>query len=440
MKEFFKPKRIAVVGVSREEHKIGHVIFKNLLDAKFKVYPITPNAQEILGVRCHSSVAEIKEKLDLVIICVHQDLVMSILEDCKYMKIKNVLIISSGYSEIGNAKAEEELKEFVVKNNIGVIGPNCLGLFDAYSGMDSIFISKEKLRRPKKGGISFVCQSGALGGAVLDLLASKDAGFSKFISYGNAVNINESDLLEYLNKDKNTKVICLYLEGVRNPEKFFNVCKKIKKPIIVLKGGLTEEGSKAALSHTGSMAGKKEVFYGIFDQLNLIRVDSLEQMLDTALLFDKETKLKRNRVLVLTNGGGFGIITADAIGNSKNLKMAELSLDVKRKLRKKLPLTVNIGNPLDIVGDATVERYKFALENVMNDKNVDCVVVIVLYQTPTLNESVLDVISKFKKKPVILVATGSNPEYLKNLNLVSFDFPEKAITSLDKLVGYYRKI
>lgn len=437
MKEFFKPKTVAVVGVSRDENKIGHVIFKNLLENKFRVFPITPNAQEILGVRCHSSVAEIKEKIDLVIICVHQDLVMSILEDCRYMKIKNVLIISSGYGEIGNLKSELELKEFVTNNEIRVIGPNCLGLFDAYSGMDSIFISKDKLKRPKKGGISFICQSGALGGAVLDLLASKDAGFSKFISYGNAVDVNESDLLEYLDKDKHTKVICLYIEGLRDAVKFFNVCKKIKKPIIVLKGGITAEGSKAAISHTGSMAGTKEVFYGVFDQLNMIRVDSLEQMFDAALLFDKETKVKNNRVLILTNGGGFGILAADAIGNSKNLKLAELGINTKKALRKNLPNTINIGNPLDIVGDATDERYNFALTNAINDKNVDIIVVIVLYQTPTLDEKVLDVISRFKKKPVILVATGSNPEYLKNMNLVSFDFPEKAITALDKIVGYY---
>ncbi|MBS3171985.1 CoA-binding protein [Candidatus Woesearchaeota archaeon] len=439
MKEFFRPKSIAVIGVSREENKIGHVIFKNLLEAKFKVYPITPNAQEILGVRCYSSVAEVKDNIELAIICVHQSLVMSILEDCNYMKIKNVLIISSGFSEVGNVKAEEELKEYTTKNNIRVIGPNCLGLYDAYSNLDCIFIPKEKLRRPNKGGVSFVCQSGALGGAVLDLLASKHVGFSKFISYGNAVDINESDLLQYLNKDKHTKVICLYVEGIKNPEKFFNICKKIKKPIIVLKGGLTEKGSKAAMSHTGSMAGEKEVFYGIFDQLNLVRVDSLEQMFDVAMLFDKEIKLKGNKILVLTNGGGFGIISADGIELSKNLKMTELSLNVKRRLWKELPPTVNIGNPLDIVGDANDERYKFALENVMNDKNVDCVLVIVLYQTPTLDEKVLEVIAKFNKKPMILVATGSNPEYLKNLNLVSFDFPEKAISALDKLVGYYNK-
>ena len=330
-----------------------------------------------------------------------------------------------------------------------VLTSNCLGTLDTYHQFDNLFLPNDRLERPSPGPISFVCQSGAVGSAILDLATGKKHKFSKFISYGNATTIDESDIIEYLSKDKTTKVICAYIEGIKDGEKFFKIAKKVskKKPIIVYKGGLTEEGSKAAISHTGSLAGKKEVYFGIFKQTGIIKASSLEEMFDIASLIEENTKLKGNKIQIITNGGGYGIITTDNIAESKNLKMANLSNFTIRKLKSKLPSTINIHNPLDLVGDATNERYELAIKECIRDKNINALIVIALIQTPGINKDLNKIILKYKKKttkPIIVVATGSEPteeflESLEDLDIVNYNFPENAVKSLDLLYYYEKK-
>jgi len=451
LKNFFQPERIAVIGASRNPSKVGHVILKNILDGGYEgeVIPVNPNAEEILRHKAYGSVTKIEEKVDLAIISVPAELVLKVSKECKDKGIKDLLIISSGFGEIGNKKLEDKFADFLNENKMRAIGVNCLGVYDSYNKLDTLFLPRYRLRRPEPGVIGFICQSGAVGSATMDMATERGHKFSKFISYGNATQIDESDLIEYLGKDEETKVICLYVEGIKDGDKFYKTVKEVskKKPIIALKGGLTEEGMEATLSHTGSLAGKKEVYFGIFKQAGVIRADSLEEMFNIASLIEKDVRFGGNRVQVITNGGGYGIISTDNISESKDLEMAKLSGVTTNKLRKAFPKTVNVRNPLDLVGDATDERYKIALEACIKDKKVDCILLIVLYQTPLITTDIIEIISEMHggtQKPIVVVSTGGEfteklSNSLEKKGLPVFGFPKDAIVAMDKLVWYQNK-
>ena len=252
-----------------------------------------------------------------------------------------------------------------------------------------------------------------------------------------------------MGNDDNTKVICLYVEGIKDGEKFYNIARAVskKKPVVVLKGGLSERGQQATISHTGSLAGKKEVYFGIFKQLGLIKADSLEEMFNVASLVEKGVKFNGRRVQIITNGGGYGIISTDNVVASDNLEMAEFSDRTKGELRKIFSENVNIGNPLDLVADANTESYRVAIDASIADSNIDAVLVIVLYQTPMVTTDVVEVISEAHRKtqkPIIVVSTGSEftemlSNALEDTGVITFPFPEDAIKAVDKLVWYENK-
>jgi acetyl coenzyme A synthetase (ADP forming)-like protein len=439
---FFKAEKIAVIGASHETGKIGNVIFRNLYQRK-TVYPVNPNASEIFHVKCYKSVLEIEDNIDLAIIAIKADFVPAAVEECGKKKIKNVVIVSAGFKEVGNNLLDKKLHDALEKYGIRCIGPNCLGILDSYSELDSIFLSKQKLKRPSAGGISFISQSGALGGMILDMASQKRYGIAKFISYGNAMNLNECDFLEYLGKDPETKVICLYVEQIKEGERFFDVAREVSKtkPVLVFKGGMTQEGSKAVLSHTGSLAGDGRIYQGVFKQTGLIQVDRLEDLFGAAGLFEKFSKftIKDKRIGIITNGGGIGVVCADNIIKN-NLKIAEIETSTKAFLKKNLPQTINATNPIDLMGDTTDERYKIALETYLQDKNVDFIVVVVLYQTPLVTEGVAEIIARaaeINKKPIIVLTSGSEEGILSRLEdkgILSFEFPEEAIEAVKKFL------
>ena len=449
--KFFKPNTVAVIGASRNPSKIGHVIMKNMIDGGFKgkVYPVNHEAREILGFRCHKSISEINEIIDLAVIAVPAEFVLKVIDECNKKKIKDVLIVTAGFGEVGNHKLECQLREKLDKYGMRCVGVNCLGVFDAHHKFDTLFLPRYRLTRPKAGGISFVCQSGAIGSAILDIAAYSGYSFSKFISYGNATQLDESDFIEYLLHDENTKVICLYAEGIKDGEKFFETLKRTTavKPVIVLKGGLTDAGMKAAVSHTGSLAGDKNVFFGILNQTNAIKASSLEEMFHIAALFEKKVDFANNRIQIITNGGGYGIITTDAIADSKHLRMADMSSITAAEIKKKSPEHMNVGNPLDLLGDATTERYKDALALTLADKNIDGIVLIALYQTPLLTTEIVEVITEAhhnSNKPIIVISTGGEFTELLSKSLMErgipvFNFPTETITALDKVVSYQLK-
>ena len=448
--KFFKAKSIAIVGVSQNPSKVGHVIFRNLIDSGYKgdIFIINPNTKEILGHKSYKKIYDIKNEIDLAVIAVPVDLVFQVLEDCNKKRVKNIIIVTSGFKEIGNYQLENKIRNFLIQNKIDMIGVNCLGVLDTYTNVDTLFLPRFRLKRPPKGGISFISQSGAVGSTILDLAAKNDYGFSKFISYGNATQIDESDLMDYLINDKQTKVICMYIEGVVDGKKFIETAKKAtrKKPVLVLKGGITEESNTATISHTGSLAGDAAIYKGVFKQTGIIQVSTMEEIFDYSKLLENSIKPKGRRIQVITNGGGFGIITTDSIIKN-DLVLAELSDSSKKILKKNFPPIAQIHNPLDLLGDANTERYKLAIETCMNDSNIDIILVIALLQTPLVTVDIVDVITELndmKKKPIIVVCTGGNftqvlKDSLEENGVPTFTFPENAVKSIKSLVDYARK-
>ena len=443
---FFKPKTVAVIGASRNPKKIGFTVFKNFVEEfKGKTFPVNPNAEKVLGRKAYASVKDIRQNIDLAVIVIPAEKVPHALKECVEKKVKAVVIISSGFSEIGNEKLEEELRQIIKGSDTRVIGPNCLGVFDSRTRVNSLFLPKEKLQTPRRGGIAFISQSGAVGSVVVDWMAHKGYGLSKFISYGNAVDVNETDLIEYLAEDKETKVICVYLEGVKNGKRFMNAVKKTvkKKPVIVLKGGRTSEGAKAVASHTGSLAGNDKVYDAAFKQSGAIRAKHMIEMFNFARAMVDQPLPQGDRILIVTNGGGFGVLATDQ-AILKKLKLAELSRTSKQKLKKILPSYAEVKNPLDLVGDADDERYRKALEIIGKDKNVDAVLLILLFQTAPITPKVVDYVIKFskkKKKPVIVCSAGGeySEKLIKKLeenDIPVFDCPARAVDALDALVDY----
>jgi len=450
LNKFFKAKNIAIVGVSKDPNKIGYNIFRNLVEGNFQgnLFLVNPNAYQILNKKVYKSLNDINEEIELAVIAVPNKLVPSILKNCGKKKIQNVVIISSGFSESGNEKLENEVKSLLEKFKINCIGVNALGVYDAYSRLDTLFLPRYRLKRPKQGGIAFVSQSGAIGTAILDLITTQNYGISKFISYGNATNVDESDILEYLGEDKETKVICLYLQGLRDGQKFIKVAKKVgrNKPIVVLKGGITQETSKIVYSHTASLAGSYEVYSAAFKQCNMIQADSLQEMFNIARALEKTIPNKGERIQIITNGGGYGILSIDAIIKN-NLKVAELDKKNIASLKKQLHNLVTLNNLIDLSSNATSNDYKIAIENCLNDNNVDVILLNILYQNPLIDSSILDIITEFnnlKKKPILVVSTGG--EFTDNLrksleenNVVTFTYPEEAVRSIKALTDYYSK-
>ncbi|MEM5872139.1 MAG: CoA-binding protein [Candidatus Aenigmatarchaeota archaeon] len=448
--KFFNPKSIAVIGVSRDQTKIGHVIFRNLIEGEFKgkVFPVNPNAKKILGFKCYDNVKQIKEKIDLAVISIPSQFVPKALEDCGKKRIGCAIIISGGFKEVGKHDLEERVVEIAKKYNIRIIGPNCLGVFDPTTGVDTVFLPRFKLGRPKSGEIAFITQSGAVGSVVIDWMARKGYKISKFVSYGNACDVDEADLIEYLAEDKKTKVICAYFEGVKEGRKFLEVTKKLskKKPIIVLKGGVTNEGTKAVSSHTGSLAGSFEVYSAAFKQTGIIQTSDIEELFDYARTLSSLPKPNGNRVQIITDGGGFGILLTDHVIKN-GLKLASMSEEKVEELRKQMPEYVVIKNPIDLTGDADTERYRIALEAAVNDPNVDIIGLIVLLQVPKLGGEIVDtIINIFKasKKPIFVISAGGEytevlKKTLEDVGIPTFSYPQNAAKAMRVLYEYAKE-
>lgn len=450
---FFKARTVAVIGASREQGKVGNVIFTNFLRPggfRGTVFPVNPNATEIMGRKCYASVRDIPDTVELAVIAVPAPLVPKVIDECGKKGITHAIIITSGFKEVGNTKLDKELQRALERTKILAMGPNCLGVLDTESQVDTLFLPPDRLLRPRKGGISFISQSGALSSAVLDLAAQEGFGFAKFVSYGNAMNVDESDYLDYLAKDPATKVICLYVEGVHDGRKFLAAATRAAKakPVIALKGGITAAGGKATLSHTGSLAGTAEVYLGAFKQAGLIIAYDLEEVFDYMKIFEKLAILpKGNRVQVITNGGGYGIITADELSQARHLRMAELGAETAKSLKKQFPPIAVISNPLDVLGDATEERYQLAIDACLKDKNNDILLVIMLPQTPLLNleklaQQTIDTAQK-ARKPIVCIVTGSEfatrfARKLESAGIPCYEFPVRAVRALDALAARSR--
>jgi acetyl coenzyme A synthetase (ADP forming)-like protein len=451
---FFKPKSVAVIGASREPRKFGHVIFKNFIESEFvgKTYPVNPKAEKILGITVYPSLTEVPGEVDLAVIAVPAPIVPSAVEECLSKKVKAAVIISGGFKEVGEKgeKLELEISKKIEGSKLRIIGPNCLGVFDPLNHIDTLFLPKYRLRRPEPGSIAFISQSGAFGSAVLDWAAAKDIGISKFVSIGNKIDVDEVDLLEYLAGDPLTNCIAVYVESIERGREFLKTASKItgSKPMIVLKGGKTLEGARAALSHTGSMAGTAKIYEGVLEQAGAMQAQTVDELFDYARVLAYQPLPKNEKgIAIVTNGGGFGVISADEVSRL-GLKLADFSPETLEGLREKLPDYAVPHNPLDLVGDADVERYRFALNAVSSDANVGIVLVIVLLQTSFIESDVVDAITESAVtygKPTVVCSIGGDftqilVKMLEDEHIPAYATPERAVNAINALVRYRKAL
>jgi len=348
---FFRPDSVALIGASRFEGKVGNSIAKNLLKFK-KVYFVNPAAKRILGRRSYASVLEIEQPVDLAVIAVKSDIVPNVLIECGEKAIRAAIIITAGFSEIGKLEAEQRLLEIAKRYNIRLLGPNCLGNINPYAALNTTFTSIPV----QKGALAFVSQSGALCSAALDFALQKQIGFSGFASLGNMADVDFADLVTYFDADPKTTAIILYIETLKNGAKFMQAARRCRKPIIAIKAGISEAGAKAALTHTGSLAGSYAVYRAAFKQSDVIEANSLTNAFDIAR-FSSMKKRKIKKILIVSNAGGPAVLAAD-YSESAGLNLAKLPKAMIAALNRVLPATWSKNNPIDIVGDADAQRYK----------------------------------------------------------------------------------
>ncbi len=443
-----QPRSVAIVGASPNPDKVGHVIMQNYINVGYsgRLYPVNIKADgKILGFKAYKSVLDIKDRIDLVVIAVPAPAVPAVLEECGRAHARSAVVVSGGFAEVGETALQEQLEQVARKYELPVLGPNCLGVMDLKSRIDTLFLPTFKIDKPQIGGVSFVSQSGAVGSTVLDLISHEGFGLAKFISYGNAVIVDEADILEYLSNDPDTKVIIFYIEGVKRGREFIEVAKRatLKKPVVIIKGGTTPEGSKAVHSHTASLAGSFEAYRAVFRQFGFTEATDLDELLYFGKIFDTQPMCTGNRVAIITNGGGAGVLATDALYNN-GLKIAEMSKSVQTSLRKVMPSIVNVRMPLDLAGDADDKRFGAAIEAVANDPGVDAIMVLALFQTPGADSRVAAQLIKYGtlgKKPLVVVSPGGNyTEAHKNMMESSgvpvYGSPSSAAKSLAALINY----
>jgi len=446
--KFFNAKNVAIIGASANKKKLGNNILVNFKkNFKGKIYPVNINEKEIEGLKCYGSVKDIKGKVDLAIVVVPAKVANIIVEECAETGVKAVIIISAGYRESGSDGIilENQLKSIIKRDNVRVIGPNCIGVLDVYSGVDTIFSPYKRMERPKEGGISIISQSGSFGTALIDWCAEHKIGINKFVSFGNRVDVGECDLVDFFSKDRKTGLIIIYLEGPKNGKELMDVIKKTtkSKPVIVLKAGKSDKGAAAAASHTGSLAGSYKIFSSAMKQCGATEAKTLDELFDFTKVLSKLSPAKGKRVAIITNGGGYGVLSADAC-IYEGLELAELSHNSVTEIKKTMPEFAGVHNPLDLIGDATEERFEVALENCIKDKNVDIVVVFIWALGTTLDSSVTETIIKIakkSKKPVICGGIGSDYTkdillMLENAGIPTFPTPYRAMKAAKILYDY----
>lgn len=398
--------------------------------------------------------------MDLSVIAIPAKLVPQAIEECGEANVKGTIIISSGFKEVGNYELEEEVKRIAKRYGIRIIGPNCVGVYDAYTGVDTIFLQQTKTvggtpvlatPRPKPGPIAVITQSGALGAAILDYMSGVEMGISKFISYGNKADVDEVDLTEYLKNDENTRVIVLYVESIDRGREFIKVAREtsLKKPIIALKAGRSEGGARAAASHTGALAGSYKIYEAAFEQSGVILTKSLEELMDCAKALAYQPPAPEGNVVVVTNGGGAGIMIVDTL-ESLNVKVnippKELMEELEEmRIKGLIPTFASLKNPIDLTGISTTEMYIETIKKLAKNDWVNCIIIVALHHIPTLEGDFQDKIieiCKEVKKPIIACDIGE-AEMGKRVRLrfeksgiPAYPTPERAATAAWSLIEY----
>ena len=447
LEPFFEPKSIAVIGASSNPEKLGHAVVRNLVEGGYlrvgEVYPINLEAGEILGLTAFPSVKDVPSPIDLAVIVIPYPYVPEALRECGQKGIPAAIVISAGFREAGKEGLERELELIEISKQYGIrlVGPNCLGVIDTFTPMNASFAAGT----PPSGPMAFMSQSGALGTAVLDIALAGRLGLSKFVSLGNKADVSEIDLLKAWQDDADTTVILMYSEGMPNGQEFIRVAREVtrQKPVVAIKSGVTQSGSRAVSSHTGSLAGSEQAYQAAFQQAGVLRASSMESLFDVALAIGYQPPLVGDRIAIITNAGGPGILATDALERA-GLSMARFKTETIQALEQYLPDAASAANPVDVLGDARADRYRFALETVSGDPNVDGLLVVLTPQSMTEIEATAEAVGKLannSQKPVLACFMGEKQvragiDILSRYQVPNYAFPERAARALRAMADY----
>ena len=444
----FSPKTIAVIGASTQKGKVGHDIFANILAGGYTgtLYPVNPKASSVKSVKCYTSISTIPDPIDLAMIILPPKAALGSVKECIQKGVRGIVIVSAGFKEVGGEglEIEQKIKKLCADAGVRVVGPNCLGVINPSPKVS--LNASFSARMPKPGNVSFISQSGALCTAVLDYAADKGFGFSKFISIGNKADVDELDLLRYYHNDPDTDVVMIYMEELSRPsQEFISEVRAMTSGthpthVIAIKSGTSAAGAAAAASHTGALAGSDVMYDGLFQMAGILRCKSVNQLFDYAQALAANKYPTGNRVAIVTNAGGPGIIATD-MSEQSGLKLAQFSEETIKELKKYLPPTANFHNPVDVIGDAAKDRYENTLATVLGDRNVDAVLIILTPQSMTdaigTAEAIVS-IAKNSLKPILcsfmgVVDVSDGVKLLQEHRVPVYQFPESAARSLGAL-------
>ncbi len=439
-----KPKSIAVIGASERQEAFGCSIFKNLLEYGFAgdLYPINNKSETIFNVKAYKSILDVPGPVDMAVIVIPNKFVPQVIEECGQKGVKGLVIITAGYKETGKdgAQLERELAEQINKLGMTAIGPNCLGILNTEPSvhMDASFAEE----MPLAGKTAFVSQSGALGAAILNISKDMNVGLSQFVSMGNKAVVNEATLVEYWGEEENVNQILLYVESIEDPQTFRELASKIskKKPVIAVKAGRSSAGAKAASSHTGALAGADLAADALLKQCGVIRANSVLELFQYAQIFNNCDLPKGNRVGIVTNTGGPGIMATDAL-SEYGLVIADYSEETRRRCREFLPSAASVGNPIDMIASAPIEHYQKTLEVVMNDPNVDIIMVIYVpflgVEPMDCAKAIMEIKAQHPEKPIVSVFMTKLDFFSQiskvDINVPFYQYPEDAAKAISKL-------
>ena len=445
--ELFHPGSVAVVGASRNPEKVGYGVFANLVQAGFpgKIYGVNPGGGELFGHPLYPSIEAIPGPVDLGVFVVPPNAILAGIPRLASKGMCAGIVISAGFKEIGGAGValERSLREAAISAGVRVLGPNCLGLIDTHAALNASF----SRGTPPKGYISFFSQSGALATAVLDWAIGRNVGFSKFVSLGNKADISESDILEFLADDPSTRVILGYVESIDDGRRFLRAARNVtrRKPVIIVKAGATAAGARAASSHTGSLAGSDRAYAAAFRQGGVLRADTVEDLFDLALGFAMQPLPRGDRLLILTNAGGPGILAADT-AERLGIPLAGVSASLRERILPAVPSTASLGNPVDIIGDARADRYESVLSALRDEPSVDSVLVLLTPQAMTQpEETARATVSAFAGSGKTVFASflgeatvASSRRILSDGGVPNYAVPERAVQTLSAMLRYSR--
>jgi len=445
LKSLLKPGSIAVIGASRDPAKWGYKVLHNIVrnPYKGKVYPVNPLAPDVEGLKCHASVGDVPGDVELAIIIVPSPAVLQVIDECGAKKVKALCVITAGFSETGpeGAALEERLKGKAAAYGMRMLGPNTMGFLNNSIGLNASIVPE----MPPKGEISFITQSGALGLSLVDWAIGSHLGMNCVVSTGNKADVSEADLLEYFEEDKDTRTISMYIEGLKDGRRFMEAAKKVKKAKLAIKAGMSQAGARAAASHTGSLAGADAVYEAAFRQCGVVRVEGVEEMFDAAMALSTQPPAKGNRVAILSNGGGAAIMASDAC-ERRGLKVPELRRHTKAGIARLLPVFASVKNPIDTVAKSDHDIYRDALQALIDDTGIDCVMVIYAHGGFTSAEeparAVIDALKENYPKPVVACWMGgrevSDVARMFRRNRVPFyPTPERAAEALSALIRHH---